>query len=411
MPKGVELTIPSSPDIESIPVVLIDPRSEGPIRAERLGLERLEGYAARLATACVLAPPRRAGSPLLRRFVENQRVLNQVHLRLVALGDRRSLPGIDAEWLVDNFHIIADSLREVRHDLPPGYDELLPNFRPPLTGYPRVYALALALVAHCDSELDEARITRFVRAFQEAAPLTIGELWALPTMLRLVLLENLRRLAERMVWGWEERRRAERWANARSLGEMSARGHVPDPLRHRCFAAAAPIWGARPAQLRRPERPVRGPADAAPARPGRRDAQRSSTSRPSWPRRAPIPTRSSAASTTARPPTRSRSATACSASACSRRSTGMPSSSRAAMSRRSSAQDPAGIYPHQDFATSDRYRRMVETIARGSGADEIAVARRAIELARRRSGRGLDVDAADRAATSASTWSTGARPT
>ena len=133
---------------------------------------------------------------------------------------------------MDNFHIIADSLREVRRDLPPGYDELLPKLAtPPLVGYPRVFALALALVAHCDSELDEARITRFVRAFQEVGPLTIGELWALPTMLRLVLLENLRRLAERMVWGWEERRRAERgparsWPAPRpsAVADQEARG-------------------------------------------------------------------------------------------------------------------------------------------------------------------------------------------
>ena len=83
---------------------------------------------------------------------------------------------------------------------------------PPLVGYPRVYALALTLAAHCDSELDEARIARFVRAFQQIVPLTIGELWALPTMLRLVLIENLRRLAERMIWGREERRRGGPWA-------------------------------------------------------------------------------------------------------------------------------------------------------------------------------------------------------
>ena len=132
--SSVEVTAPSSREVEPVPVVLIDPRSEGPIRAERLGLERLEACAARLAAACVLAPPRRASSPLLRRFVENKRVLNQVHRQLVALGDRRSLPGIDAEWLVDNFHIIDDSLREVRHDLPPGYDELLPKLAVPPAG-------------------------------------------------------------------------------------------------------------------------------------------------------------------------------------------------------------------------------------------------------------------------------------
>ena len=99
---------------------------------------------------------RRANSPLLGQFVQNSDILNQVHEQLTANGDRH---GIDAEWLIDNFHIIEDSLREVRRDLPPGYDELLPKLSvPPLLGYPRVYALALALVAHTDSELDETRI-------------------------------------------------------------------------------------------------------------------------------------------------------------------------------------------------------------------------------------------------------------
>ena len=201
-----------SGDVEHAPVVLIDPGGADPIRAELLGLERLESYARDLAAACVLAPARPANSPLLAQFVENMRILNRVHEQLTTNGD---LHGIDAEWLVDNFHIIEDSLREVRRDLPPGYDEQLPKLSvPPLLGYPRVYALALALVAHTDSELDETRILRFVRAFQEGAPLTIGELWALPAMLRLVLLENLRRLSEKMIWRWEERRRAERWASS-----------------------------------------------------------------------------------------------------------------------------------------------------------------------------------------------------
>ncbi len=177
-----------------------------------LGLERLESHARLMAHACNLAPRRRANSPLLERFVDNKRVLSWVHDELLARGD---FHGIDAEWLVDNFHIIEDSLREVARDLPPGYDAQLPKISAaPLEGYPRVYALALAVVAHTDSELDETRIVRFVTAFQETAPLTIGELWALPTMLRLVLLDNLRRLSEKMIWRWEERRRAERWAKS-----------------------------------------------------------------------------------------------------------------------------------------------------------------------------------------------------
>ncbi len=417
MPKGVELTIPSSPDIESIPVVLIDPRSEGPIRAERLGLERLEGYAARLATACVLAPARRAGSPLLRRFVENQRVLNQVHLRLVALGDRRSLPGIDAEWLVDNFHIIADSLREVRHDLPPGYDELLPKLTaPPLTGYPRVYALALALVAHCDSELDEARITRFVRAFQEAAPLTIGELWALPTMLRLVLLENLRRLAERMVWGWEERRRAERWVNSPFLlggDARSAEGGARSPSpSHPLLRGSLPhLGGGRllpnfdglsdPFVVRLMQL-LRDQEGAMPAFEHLEAELAAQDSDPNEVLRREHHCQAANQVTVGNCVLSLRLLSAIDWNAFFEQSSHVEAILR---------QDPAAIYPHQDFATSDRYRRMVETIARGSGADEIAVARRAIELARPGPDPASTSNAADPAVTSASIWSIGARLT
>ncbi len=196
--------------LESSSIVLIDPLAVEPIRAELLGLERLESHARALAAVCTLAPRRRANSPLLDQFVSNQRILSRVHEKLNTTTERH---GIDAEWLVDNFHIIDDSLREVRRDLPPGYDLQLPKLAvAPLAGYPRVYALALALVAHTDSALDEARIARFVKAFQEQTPLSIGELWALPTMLRLVLLENLRRLSEKMLWRWEETGRAERWA-------------------------------------------------------------------------------------------------------------------------------------------------------------------------------------------------------
>ena len=206
-------TAPAAPAADPFADLLIDPHSPGPIRAELFGLERLEEHARRLAAVCTLAPARRANSPLLRRFAENGRFLVRAHERIVEGGQRDEDRGLAAEWLLDNFHIVEEVLREVQKDLPSGYDEELPKLAvEPARGYPRVHALALALVAHNDSELDEARIVHYVQAFQEVAPLTIGELWALPTMLRLVLLENLSRLAEQMLWSWDERKRAERWA-------------------------------------------------------------------------------------------------------------------------------------------------------------------------------------------------------
>src|SRR5271155_4527142 len=136
----VEPSPASTVELEPSPVLLIDPRGADPIRARLLGLERLESHARLMARACSLAPRRRAHSPLLARFLDNKRVLYWVHDQLSTRGD---LHGIDAEWLVDNFHIIEDSLREVARDLPPGYDAQLPKISaPPLVGYPRVYALA-----------------------------------------------------------------------------------------------------------------------------------------------------------------------------------------------------------------------------------------------------------------------------
>src|SRR5205807_5242146 len=71
----------------------------------------------------------------------------------------------------------------------------------PLAGYPRVYGIAWAFVANTDSGFDPETLRRFLRAYQRIQPLTIGGLWAVAITLRVVLVENLRRLAEAIVRG------------------------------------------------------------------------------------------------------------------------------------------------------------------------------------------------------------------
>ena len=68
----------------------------------------------------------------------------------------------------------------------------------PLVGLPRVYGVAWSFVAHTDSAFDESLLVQYLNAYQETRELSQGELWALPTTLRVVLIENLRRLAERL---------------------------------------------------------------------------------------------------------------------------------------------------------------------------------------------------------------------
>ena len=115
-----------------------------------------------------------------------------------------------AEWLVDNFYIVEEQLREIRDDLPPGFYRKLPKLSSGhLEGYPRVYGVAWAFVAHTDSRFDPEVLRRFVTAYQRVQPLTIGELWAVAITLRVVLVENLRRVAERIVRSRDAREEAD----------------------------------------------------------------------------------------------------------------------------------------------------------------------------------------------------------
>jgi len=123
-----------------------------------------------------------------------------------------------AEWILDNFHVVDEQLRGIRDHLPESYYRLLPKIAAGhLAGYPRVYGLAWAYVAHTDSRFEMETIQRFVRAFQRVQPLTIGELWAVAIHLRVALVENLRRLSQLIIRSREERARADEMAD-RLLG-------------------------------------------------------------------------------------------------------------------------------------------------------------------------------------------------
>ena len=90
----------------------------------------------------------------------------------------------------------------MRQNLPRGYYRELPKLAlRELAGTARVYAMAVELIRHTDSRLDRPQLIRFMTSFQSVAPLTIGELWAWPSMLRLALIENLRRLAAKTLEG------------------------------------------------------------------------------------------------------------------------------------------------------------------------------------------------------------------
>jgi cyclic beta-1,2-glucan synthetase len=295
-------------------------------------------------------------------------VLDRAHRTIAAATAGKAALTPDAEWLLDNYHIVEEVLREVRHDLPRGYSRELPKLAVgPLVGYPRVYAPALALIAHTDSSLDEQHIIRFVQAFQSVLPLTIGELWAVPTMFRLGLLENLARLAEQMLEVWAEHRRAEAWV------ELLLRRHGQADtaaLRQIVFDRGERLndtFVMRTLQLLRGA----GPPDAL------EQAE-------SFLTRHGMDLGASVHRENQRQAVNQVSVGNCITSL---RLLGILDwgefFERTNLVEPILRRDPAGVYGRQDFATRDRCRKTVERLARHSRFTEVEVARRATERARR----------------------------
>jgi cyclic beta-1,2-glucan synthetase len=185
-----------------------------PIREELYSVDHLEHYAAALAAEHKLAHTLRRLNLLLPRLEENGRSLLAAYKSLAESIREEHVISPAAEWLVDNFHIVEEQVREIREDLPKSYYYELPQLAEgDFKNYPRIYALSVALMAHTDSQLDTETLRRFINAYQSVSPLSIGELWAVPITLRLALVENLRRLASRIVSSRTEREEADKLAD------------------------------------------------------------------------------------------------------------------------------------------------------------------------------------------------------
>ena len=201
------------------------------IRAELFSVERLEEHASSLAIAQQIALRPIARRSLGARLRENESILLAAYRGMAATAAQGRVITPAAEWLLDNYHLVEDQIREIRQDLPPSFYRLLPKLASgPLRGYPRVFGLAWAFIAHADSRFDPEALRRFVRAYQRIQPLTIGELWAVAITLRIVLVENLRRAAVQIVSNRDARQDADAVAD-RLLGVNGLAGE-PDVLRH-----------------------------------------------------------------------------------------------------------------------------------------------------------------------------------
>ena len=204
---------------------------EGPIRGELFSAERLDQFAEHLAAAQVTSKELGSGHPLIPRVLENGRVLLEYYRATANSIKQGGTITPAAEWLVDNFYIVEEQLREIRDDLPRAFYRRLPKLASGhLKGYPRVFGVAWAFVAHTDSRFEPELLQRFVNSYQRIQPLTIGELWALAISLRIVLVENLRKLADSIVRSRLAREEADRLVDG-LLGTSDLPSVSPNVLR------------------------------------------------------------------------------------------------------------------------------------------------------------------------------------
>jgi cellobiose phosphorylase len=336
-----------------------------------LGTDQLAEKARTVARRQRLAahPRHRREAPLLIRLTETRRILRETHARLAAGADREVDVGPAGEWLLDNFHVVQEHIREVHETLPRNFYRELPELEGgPLGGYPRVYELAITLISHSEARVDLENLELFVTAFQEVAPLAIGEIWALPAMLRLALIESVRRMTLRTVERMDQIEKADEWAariEAASVRGAAAHGSVLDE-----FVAnpprLTPVFVSRFLHQLRQSRGAYPPlaqieqwiSDRAL---GAEDAIARSTQH-----LALTQVMMAHSITSLR--------------------TLAHLNWRVFVERQSVMEavlrdDPAGFYSRMTFATRDVYRHVVERIARRTGQGEQAVARVAVDLA------------------------------
>src|ERR1700709_1774984 len=184
--------------------------SEMPLRAELFSVEQLARHARVLAVDHQIGA-KGSSNRLLARLDENEQIFREFNRATLAVDPSRKITPA-AEWLLDNFYLIEEQIQLARRHLPQGYSKELPRLRKGSSaGLPRVYDIVLELISHVDAQIDATPLSAFIAAYQTVGPLKLGELWAIPIMLRLGLIENLQRITKRLISARQDRDLADLW--------------------------------------------------------------------------------------------------------------------------------------------------------------------------------------------------------
>lgn len=211
--KFEELISPLKPIFQKDNFSHEDVKEKPPLRSELYTIEQLEHHAAELANSHHITHEQMP-EQLLKRLSDNEDILfNTIRLLQENIREKKSISPA-AEWLLDNFYLIEEEILIGKRYLPKGYSKGLPKLSSGKhKGFPRVYDIAIEIISHSDGHVDINSLSSFIAAYQRVSYLTLGELWAVPIMIRLALLENLSRVAIQIALDRNDSALANQWAN------------------------------------------------------------------------------------------------------------------------------------------------------------------------------------------------------
>jgi len=186
--------------------------NEEPLRAELFSSDQMKRFGKALAGTHKLST-KPAKDHLLKRLADNEIVLNEVRKLLTDSIKRKYQITLAGEWLIDNFYLIEQHIHNAKLHFPKDYSEGLPHLSYGASiGLTRIYDIVLQIISHSDGRIDIESLSGFVKAYQTVTNLQLGELWAIPIMLRLGLIENLRRVSSRLAIDRVDGDLADYWA-------------------------------------------------------------------------------------------------------------------------------------------------------------------------------------------------------
>lgn len=345
----------------------LHPRVGAPARRERLPADRLRIHASELASRHRLAPNSGRTYPLWHRARDARLTIDAINADLSEGAGFGQSVSSAAEWLLDNGYIVQRHIGDVMDNLSRGFYEVLPVLEESEHGeQTRVHDLAIEFVAHTDSDVYERDLVDFLLAYQEVAPLTMAELWAVPLMLRLALVENLSNLAAQVRRRQAEHERADFWANRL----LNAARRAPDQLLKLMVELAQEQSEAPPYFAERLISQLQG--EPAALEPVRAWLERK------WDRPVGEIIQEEQSRHVAV------QVTIASTIGSLRRLSQLDwreTFETTSLVDRLLQTDPAAVYPSMDFDTRNQYRLAIEDVSRRSGVGELELARAALEAA------------------------------